>query len=111
MVDHVIPYVIISLFLSDMLIIITIDISVKRTIMNVSHTSSSLRNKNIYIIQANHLQFSEISRKAILELQTPLKKSLIVLAVFLKERTGIVTTIIIMVSSNTQISSNMGVGR
>lgn len=73
----------ISLFISDMPISKTIDISVKMTIMNVSHTFSNLRNKNTYIIQVNHLQFSEISKKAILELQTPLKESLILLAAFL----------------------------
>ena len=47
---------------SDMLIT-KVDRRVKMTIMSVSYVFSNLRNKNISIIQKNHLQFPEISRK------------------------------------------------
>lgn len=100
----------ISLFISDMPISKTIDISVKMTITNVSHTFSNLRNKNTYIIQVNNLQFSEISKKAILELQTPLKESLILLAAFLIKWTKIITVTIIIASYSAQISNNKGLG-
>lgn len=51
---------------SDMLIT-KVDRSVKMTIMSVSYVFSNMRNKNISIIQTNHLQFPEISRKKILD--------------------------------------------
>lgn len=50
---------------SDMLITKVIDRSVKMTIMSVSYVFSNLRNKDISIIQTNHLQFPEISRKKV----------------------------------------------
>lgn len=86
-----------------------IDISVKMTVMNVSRIFSNLRDKNIYIILTNQRQFSEISRKEILDLRTPLKKSLILIAAFLNKSTKIITPII--TSSNTQISHNKGPSR
>ena len=86
------------------------DRTVKMTIMSVSHVFSNLRNKNISIIQTNHLQFPEISRKKILELQTLLKKSLILITTFLNKSTNIIATLVI-ISSNTQISHNERLSR
>ena len=48
-------------------LITKVDRSVKMTIMSVSYVFSNMRNKNISIIQTNHLQFPEISRKKILD--------------------------------------------
>ena len=50
---------------SDVLITKVIDRSVKMTITSVSYVFSNLRNKVISIIQTNHLQFPEISRKKV----------------------------------------------
>lgn len=78
---------------SDMLITKVIDRSVKMTTASVSYVFSNLRNKDISIIQTNHLQFPEISRKS-LELQTLLKKSLILIATFLNKSTNIIVTLV-----------------
>ena len=94
---------------SDMLIT-NVDRRVKMTIMSVSYVFSNLRNKNISIIQTNHLQFPEISRKKILELQSLLKKSLILIATFLNKSTNIIATLV-TTSSNTQISHNERLSR
>lgn len=95
--------------MSDMLITKVIDRSVKMTIMSVSYVFSNLRNKDISIIQTNHLQFPEISGKKF-RITNSTEKSLILIATFLNKSTNIIVTLV-TTSSNTQISHNERLSR